>query len=455
MATRVAVRRVEPDTSVSATAGPDARGRYRFDSLPPGHYRARVLSGALDSLRVQAPEADVQMTPGRVVLADFTLPSGRALRDAVCGDVRLGERRAAVAGRALDADADGRALVGAEMVAVWMDFPINRMTGRSIPTRRVEVVKTGQAGEYRICGVPTETLFTLQLRSQGHASAVLRLIIVEDEGVIARDLSLSVRTAPTVAAIDSLTRAAAAKGRDVARDELQTVGTAELTGSVRGLSGQPFAGAHVRVRDARSSTVTDSAGRFVLADLPAGTQMLVVRHPGYANAELPVELRPGRRVDQAVLLVRPLTLDAIQTTAAAPDLEAFDASRRTNRYGQFLTQEQIDRKKHVTETVDLFDDLLGFTTLGHGPSARVISNIALANHLECSAARVIIQGGEARRLNDVRPSQIAGIEAYPDAAFVPGRFVGQADCGVVVIWLRKITRPAPHAVIRLRENGYP
>lgn len=451
---RVSVQRVEPDTSVSATAQPDARGRYRFDSLPPGRYQARVANGAIDSLRVAPPATEVEIKPGRVVLADFTLPSGTALREAVCGGARIDDRRGAVAGRALDADADGRPLADAELVAVWMDFPIDRTTRRSVPTRRTTVVKAGQGGEYRICGVPIETLFTLQLRSAGRASAVLRLMIAEGEGAIARNLSLSARTGAPVTALDSVGQAAARKGRDVPRDELHLTGTAELAGTVRGLSGEPFKGAQVRVRDARTTTVTDSVGRFVLSDLPAGTQMLVVRHPGYALAELPVELQPGRRVDQVVLLVRPLTLEAIQASAEAMDLEAFDASRRTNLYGQFLTQEQIAKKKHATETVDLFDDLLGFTPFGRGASARVISNLALANQQDCTSASVIIQGREGRRINEVTPGQIAGIEAYSDAEFVPGRFAGQADCGVVVIWLRKTTRPTPRVDVTLRANGY-
>ena len=454
LAARVAVRRLEPDTALRATAQPDARGRYRFDSLPPGRYEARAVNGTIDSLRVTPPTTEVQIQPGRVLLADFTLPSGSALREAVCGGAQIGDRRAAVAGRALDADAEGRPLVDAELIAVWMDFPIDRTTRRSVPRRRVTVVKTGQAGEYRVCGVPTETLFTLQLRREDRASAVVRLMIPEGEGAIARDLSLSAQSSAPVAALDSLAQAAARKGRDAPRDELRLTGAAELAGTVRGLSGEPFKGAEVRVRDARAAVVTDSAGRFVLSDLPAGTQMLVVRHPGYTLAEVPVELRPGKRVEQAVLLVRPLTLEAIQASAEAMDLEAFDASRRTNLYGQFLTQDQIVKKKHATETVDLFDDLLGYTPFGRGPTARVISNLALANQHECTSASVIIQGRQGRRINEVTPGQIAGIEAYSDAEFVPGRFAGQADCGVVVIWLRKTTRPTPRVDIRLRENGY-
>ena len=385
----------------------------------------------------------------RDVPPELTARSGAARRDVVCRGERLPEHSAAVGGRAIDADAD-RALAGAAVHASWMEFRADRSARRSAATRRVVVAKTGDAGEYRICGVPTETLFTLQLRSEGRASAVLTLMIAAEEGAITRDLSLSARTAPTIAALDSLAGAVGSE-RSAPTGELRLVGTASLTGVVRGLSGEPIAGVQVHVRHARSTTTTDDAGRFVLGDLPAGTQMLVARSPEYTTAELPVELRSGTSVVRPVLLVRPLTLEAIQAT----DLDAFDAMRRTYPYGQFLTPEQIERKKSATEAVDLFDDLLGFTALGRGPNARLISNMALENHRACSEAKVFVQGKPGRGINDVKPGQIAAIEAYADDAFVPARYAGQGDCGVIVVWLRKSTGSTSHAATALRANGYP
>jgi hypothetical protein len=54
----------------------------------------------------------------------------------------------------------------------------------------------------------------------------------------------------------------------------------------------------------------------------------------------------------------------------------------------------------------------------------------------------------------VAPSQIAGIEAYADETFVPARFAGRSECGVIVIWLRKAS-PRPMPPSGLRGNGYP
>src|SRR5690349_20909892 len=59
LAARVAVRRLEPDTMVGASVAPDSRGRFRVDSLPPGRYRASVVSPALDSVHVEAPAEEV------------------------------------------------------------------------------------------------------------------------------------------------------------------------------------------------------------------------------------------------------------------------------------------------------------------------------------------------------------------------------------------------------------
>jgi hypothetical protein len=280
------------------------------------------------------------------------------------------------------------------------------------------------------------------------------MIVSADEGLAVRDLSLSTHSAGTMTAFDSLKRAAAARGRDGARDELQLTGSAELAGTVRGLFGQPISGATVRVRDARSTTVVDRSGSFLLTGLPAGTHVLVVRHPGYSMAEHYVELRPGKRAHQTVLMVRPPPPDpAIPETLT--EYAAFAANRRTNPFGQFLTVEQIDQKRSAAETADLFDDVLGFTAFGHGDGARVISNAALANGARCSSAHVVIEGEEGHRINDLTPGRIGGIEAYSDPEFVPARFAGRAECGVIVIWLRKSPRPASRPMGKLRENGYP
>jgi hypothetical protein len=447
----LSLRRIDAASSTVVRARADARGRYRLDSLPSGRYRMEIAGPTLDSLALAVPAREVRIESGRTTRADVTLPSGAALRDVVCRDTVLERGRIAVAGHAVDADA-GRPLAGAELVATWMEFPAERSPRRGAPSRRVATVRTSASGEYRVCGAPSETMFSLQLRHGGRATPVVRLIVSEVEGAVVRDFSLSARSAPTVEAIDSLERAAERGG---ARRELELEGDATLAGAVRGLSGQPIVGARVHVRDARAAATTDSAGRFELAALPAGTQILVVQHSGFPDVERVVDLRAGRRAEQVVLLVRPAPPDPEDVTATLPEYAQFDANRRTNTSGQFLTLGEIDAKKSATETVDLFDEILGFSAFGHGPDARVVSNRALASNAECTSAAVFVQGRDSHRINDVAPGQIGAIEAYADADFLPARYAGRGECGVVVIWLRKSPRAAPKPLGRLRENGYP
>jgi hypothetical protein len=158
-------------------------------------------------------------------------------------------------------------------------------------------------------------------------------------------------------------------------------------------------------------------------------------------------------VTRDVLLQRNVVLDSVRIVGTREEYPEFERNRRTRSFGQFVTMQDID-KLHASETADLFLNVLGFTALGHGSDARVISNTALARRRTCRTANVVINGMEDQPINSVLPSQVAGIEAYADEAFVPARYVGRSDCGVIVIWLRKAA-PRPMAPMGLSGNGYP
>ena len=443
---------VESESSRTINVRPDAQGQFRLDALAPGRYLVQVSSPTLDSLDLALPPEQIEVQPGKASRLDVTLPSGTRLRDAICAGVRLGEGKVVVAGRALNADTD-QPLAGADVVASWIHNYIDKKTLNIVTQRRGASVKTDAKGDYRMCGVPSGTVLSLQLQYEGRAGTIVRVAVTDEEGAAVRELSISPRTSPTATALDSVSRVLAVDGRDSTREELKLTGTATLSGQVRSLSSEPVADAEVHVRDARATAVTDSAGRYTLTALPSGTQVLVVRRLGYPLVEVTVELRPQRTVTRDVLLRRNVVLDSIKVVATRPDNLEFERNRRTHAFGQFLTAAEID-KVRATTTADLFMNILGFTALGRGGDARVISNAALARHPECRSANVVINGIEGQSINDVAPSQIAGIEAYADETYVPARFVGRAECGVIVIWLRKApTRAMPPT--GLSGNGYP
>ena len=440
-AAQVSIVYLESETSSSVTAVVDGNGRYRLDSLPPGRYLVQLSHPTLDSLDVTLPPGQLQIAAGKTTRSDFALPTGERLRGIVCPGVRLGAEKAVVAGRVIDAESEAP-LAGAKIVAAWTELSIDRKTRQLVAQGKQAVVSTGRGGEYRLCGVPMVKSLELQLQHADRASAAVRVSVLPEAGVAVRDFSLSTRTAPTIAALDSLDHAAFTSPRDSSgegeppRRDLELIGGATLTGTVRTASGQPVAGAEVHVRHGTPSATTDTAGRFVLEGLPSGTQMMLVRRLGYGLAEQPVELRSDRSVHVNVRMTQAVMLDSVRVTAARSRLAEFEHNRKTNLHGRFLTLADI-RQSQARKTSDLLPLLGGHVMMGRGRRVKMMeTDYDPPGTHSCKDANVVIDGVDGQAVDDVLPNQIAGIELYKDAAAAPLEYAGRANCGVIVIWLR-------------------
>jgi hypothetical protein len=129
-------------------------------------------------------------------------------------------------------------------------------------------------------------------------------------GLAVRHLSFSAAGARAIA--DTVTTPAGRNGADGA----PLSGTARLSGVVLAPDGAPITQADVRVGRTAASTRTDAKGSFSLAALPAGTQMLLVRHLGFAIVETSVELRKGMTTTSTVRLQRVIVnLDSMRVVA--------------------------------------------------------------------------------------------------------------------------------------------
>ena len=441
-AAQVSLVYLESEASNTVTTAVDARGRYRLDSLPAGRYLVQVSHPTLDSLDVTLPPGQLKIAAGRPTRSDFSLPSGERLRAMVCPGVSLGADRAVVAGRVIDAESEGP-LAGAHVVALWTEISIDRKSKQIVTQQKQTVVSTRRDGEYRLCGVPAVKSLSLQIQHGGRAGAATRLSVMPEEGVAIRDFSMSMRSAPTIAALDSLERLAAAALADTtsnaatARPELELIGDATLTGTVRTMAGQPLANAEVRVRHGQAAAVTDQSGRFTLGNLPSGTQMLLVRQLGFVLAEIPVELRSNRSREVNVQMTRAVTLDSVRVLASQrPSLAEFEHNRKTNLQGRFLTLSQIQQSR-AKNTSDLLPLLGGYVLMGRTPLVKMKdTDFDPPGTHSCKGANVVIDGVDGMEVDDVQPNQIAGIELYKDAASAPLQYAGRANCGLIVIWLR-------------------
>jgi hypothetical protein len=448
----VSMVRLDADGAATLNPRPDERGRFRVDSIPAGRYLVQVGNAMLDSIDVALPTSEVQIRGGETARATFLLPSGARLRDAICQGVQLPSGKVVVAGRATNADTDGP-LGGATVIAAWTALTFDSAHVRVVPEQRVATVATDAGGEYRLCGVPADRPLSLQVQSGGHASAVIRLTVSEQQGAAVQHLSISPSSAPTIAELDSVEHLVT--GADSARPELSLTGTARLQGTIRGAGDLPLAGAQVHLRDATPIATTDSAGHYALDALPGGTQVLLVRQIGYAFAELPVALRPGASTTRDITLTRVTQLDSLRIVAAKPAYAEFEHNRRNNALGKFLTLGEIQRW-NVRETSDLVRLLGDFVVIGSGPDARVVSRTAYQNR-KCRSANIVIDKVEGMSINDVDPPHIAGMEGYAEPGSAPAGYSGNADCGLIVIWMRtagdkerRFKDSSP-----LKYNGYP
>jgi hypothetical protein len=448
----VSMVQLDADGAATLNPKPDERGRFRVDSIPAGRYLVQIGNAMLDSLDVALPPSEVHIQEGQTARAIFPLPSGARLRDAICQGVQLPSGKVVVAGRATNIDTD-KPLAGATVIAAWTALTFDSAHVRVVPEQRVATVTTDDAGEYRLCGVPADRPLSLQVQAGGHASAVLRLTVPEQEGAAVQHFSISPASAATIAELDSVEHLVT--GADSARPELALAGTARLQGTIHGAGDLPLAGAQVHLRDAVPIATTDSSGHYVLDALPAGTQVLLVRQIGYAFAELPVALRPGVSTTRDVALTRVTQLDSLKVVAAKPAYAEFEHNRRNNALGKFLTLGEIQRWK-VRETSELVRLLGDFVVTGSGPDARVISRRAPPNG-KCRSANVVIDKIPGLSINDVEPAHIAGMEGYADPSTAPAGYSGNADCGLIVIWMRtagdkehRFKDSSP-----LKYNGYP
>jgi hypothetical protein len=429
--------RLEPEPTLSFRVAPDERGRFRLEFLPAGRYLIQLASATLDSLELALPPSELEVEAGTTAHADLSLPLGGVLRDAVCAGVTLGKGRAAVAGRAIDADTD-EPLANAQVVVAWTEMRVDRKTLRPARQERAGTVRTGSRGQYRLCGVPTDSWLSIQLQHKGKVGGLARVMVSDEEGAVVRNLSLSMRTAPTVEALDSLETLARIVGADRAREDsmaaARLAGSASVTGVVRSQDGRPLADAEVRVASAGFITTTGNDGRFSMGGLPAGTQLFYVRRLGYATVEGDIDLRADRNVTHDVSLKRLVALDSVRVVAQRGRFGDFDRNRRTNFFAEFLTSTEIERN-HPQQVTDLIFRLGGFSISGFGPDAKVISNRASHKNQYCTEANVVIDGAEHATANFLPVERIYGIEAYRDEITAP---VGMdARCGLIVLWTKE------------------
>jgi hypothetical protein len=226
-----------------------------------------------------------------------------------------------------------------------------------------------------------------------------------------------------------------------------------IAGTVTDQRGTPLADADIVVvgKDSTGLHVrSDERGQFRISGVLVSELSLRVRRLGFAAKTVDVKVLEPPRVTSIFveLEARAAALDPIvvgdDSVAGVPDrqLDAFRERARTNHFGHFITQEDLDRQRPnvVSEA------------LRKVPGVQLQANGKLGNYVRLrgcaiqgkSSARVSpavwVDGVrvESAELDDVVAApNVAGIEIYNSFAGVPPRYLDRtATCGTILVWLR-------------------
>jgi hypothetical protein len=412
---------------VPHTATTDARGAFRIDSLPSGRYLVGFESALLDSLVVTLSPRQVTVASGTAATADLAIPPAPKLRAAVCPGVDLPAGTGIIYGQVVSAETAGP-LPDVVLAMRWRELSFDRKTARPSNEERSASVTTDAGGWYRVCGVPTGAFVSMQLQKDGRIGPVIPTLVDDTLGIAIRRLSFSSGPAQPLAAAGGSERA----------DSAERSGTALLSGVIRDPADAPVENAEVRVRGAVGATRTDASGRYSLAGLPAGTQVLEVRRFGYEVTELPIELRSGVVTARDVRLRRlVVTLDSMRVVATRTRYPQYAEHRKFAIGGLFLGPEQLMRER-ASFTSDIFAKLPGFQvdrTRGRGVVLSTRYGAQCRVNVVIDGLNVLTSDRDAISVDDVRPGDIGAIEAYRAGEMAPETY--DRGCGAIVIWTKR------------------
>ncbi|HET7188246.1 MAG TPA: carboxypeptidase regulatory-like domain-containing protein [Gemmatimonadaceae bacterium] len=423
-ATVLVTRNTEPAAWFNATT--DERGRYRLDTLLAGRYSAALWHPILDSLELTLPSRAIEIQDGQHATLDLALPSGATLRAGACAGVDLPPGTGALGGRVTDADSD-RPLGGAMVAVRWSDLTVDRATLQVSSGERTAGAPVNGDGLYRICGLPTDSWLAVQVQQEGKAGSELRLFIPDSVGIAVLNLAYSAEAGRALVDADTV------PANQPLAERLLT-GTASVSGTVFGETGQPLANTQLHLLETAGRVRTDSTGRFTLAALPAGTQLLEAKHIGYRIVQQPVQLLKGREIRADIHLQRVVSLDSVRIVAQRSRYREFERNKRGG-FGRFMTDEDIE-KKHALQVTDLLRMTPGMRIEGSGFDAKVVSNRGTISLSRASCeVNVVIDNMQHQDINWLQPSDIGAMEIYSGPAGAPVQY--DRACGLIVIWTKR------------------
>jgi hypothetical protein len=412
----------------------DSLGRFAFSDVPAGDRALTIHTASLDSL---SASYTVPVTVSAATTIAVRVPSALQIAGTACGD---GYGSGGIVLGRLKLDDSTGSLAGT-VSAEW-----KTAAGSEAPKW---VSATADArGRFALCGVPLDTALSLRALTDGASGQATGFRV----------------------------SSAARFGRTelVLRRERTT--TATFAGVVTDSTNKPIINAEVMLPDLGKGTGTNEQGVFVLRDLPAGSQRVVVRHVGYGAIETQLMFASGQTLQRHIMMVRSTTLDSVVVTEKSTDhaLDDFEVNRRLG-LGHFLTRAEL-APQEGRSTGAVLTSIPGIKVYVMGPYAWVGSSRHNATSLhgggvgklgldkadslkqaplwECYALvyldrnliwrgqkytyrtpqGVVTQWEPLFDINTIPVSSIEAIEFYATGAETPMKYASlNSECGVLVI----------------------
>lgn len=395
-----------PGTGKTTVA--DRRGRFEIAGLAPGRHTFTMAHDAVDSLGLTGVSREIDVTDGRAEIR-LAIPSFAAFWRAGCQ--RAAPRDSMLVYGAVRR-ADNQAPVpNARVEIAWIDLGVRN---RRQVTQQAQTLTT-QAdanGSFGFCGVPRGAGLRIRASTDSAASGIIDLVPSEDR-VRWRDLTLG-----PLLAVDSTSVGAVA-------------------GVVLRSGGLPFADARV-IMDEVPEARTDSAGRFLLARVPAGTRQLQVLAVGLDAVTRVVDVAVGRTTEIVVNAERVTTL-APARVVGSPFIRRMAEGiieRQKVGFGTYL--DSTDFAAHNTVR-SVFEGVAGLAVRRLGRNFQLVLKESALN--EC-AANLFIDGvrqPDQETLWTLFPEDVKAVEIYKRGSTVPQEFnVLRSTCGAVAVWTRRV-----------------
>lgn len=413
----------------------DSAGAFRLDSVAPGRYLIGFFHPRLDSLGLivgaRAIDRPDRRAAARLALA---VPSPATVVGQLCPDGARRDSTGLLLGQVRDADSE-QPVPGATVWASWFTVAFER--GRGLRTDRlVSRVQTDETGHYVVCGVSPDLEVAVQAAVGGDTTQAVTATVPRG----------GVGVQPLYVGHGELVLLPPDSGATPAGDGVLAVrrGQARLAGTVHDQRGHAVRGAHVVALGTGLEATTDSAGGYVLSQLPSGSQEVEARAVGFAPQRTTIVLsarRPARAdfdMREIAVVLREVRVQARRIYSRA--VEQFAERRRRGAAGYFLDEGQL-AKRNALRLSELLRNVPGVMLM---PSRNGPGSIAVfsGTHSVSRACLPVIYFDHVRlRQEDTpldllaTPEQVVAIEVYPRDAFAPPEFHGDG-CGSIVVWTK-------------------